>query len=214
MADDKDNFTSFLVGLDPRTRACALVGRFLQLWAAMEATMNSAIGQSLGITPDRIDILAANVPLAQKVYILRCAAQMQRDTTERKDFVEMLGKILGQSEIRNMMAHSIFTQSDDGTGVWFGRFTAKEQLKYNHEEWDIQRFEQAYERLTRYRLGVQKYQKELEFREALIRQLLQPSAHTGGIFGHGLHPAHMSASTDMAPVIAALAEEQKKDKKD
>lgn len=39
--------------LDPETRACALVGQFLQAWSAMELALRDAIGAALKIEVDK-----------------------------------------------------------------------------------------------------------------------------------------------------------------
>jgi len=145
------------LALPHRLRAPALVGTFMQYWAAMEMGVDAAIAKGLGLTGNQSYLLAPNISFIPKTHILKAVihlAGVQWDSpffeTQKAHFNSLVNEIAGASGVRNTFAHYIFAESEKSDGVQFVVVQAKGKLKFPEEEWSIQRFLDFFAKLKRW----------------------------------------------------------------
>lgn len=150
--------------LGPMTRAYALVGNFLMLWAAMESGLRRAMGKALGLDETQTAIIGANIQLRDKIHIVRTAVDLSSiyPEEERKRYKKVLRKILKYSGTRNMMAHDLFGPSTNTDGVAFNVVQAKGELQYPDVDWSIAKFEEEFERVANFANDLNKLVKQLD----------------------------------------------------
>lgn len=147
--------------LDPNVRCWALVGRFLQHWALMEAALKNAVAKALGLDLIQEAILTNNLQLRDKIHILRTAVDIAsiHPGTERVRFKKILKDIGEYSPTRNMMAHDVFAPHDDG--VKFLIIKAKGSLQFPTTNWGVKEFSEAYDKLMMFTESVEELQSKL-----------------------------------------------------
>ncbi len=117
--------------LDPKTRAFALAGRFLQSWASMEWEIGAAIATALNVNKITEYILAQNLSFTKRIFVLRCLCQISHLPDIDKEFAnKLLGAIQGTYGYRNNVAHDLFRPSDKHDGVEFMTVRARGKVSF------------------------------------------------------------------------------------
>lgn len=93
-----------------------------------------------------------------------------------------------------MLAHTYFTTLPNGN-VWFGRVTAKGELKRAYAEWTEADFAKANSNLNKQRETIDAYGAHLRYTEELAKRLEMPSSN---FYGHFVFqtPMPLAASVD------------------
>ncbi|MBS4045781.1 MAG: hypothetical protein KG075_05510 [Alphaproteobacteria bacterium] len=134
-----------LSGMPPRVMACALVGMFLQEWAFMESRLRSLVGKALGLDEMQAAILASNMQLRDKIHVARTIiGTTPLQDEKRTAYRRILQDISDYSPTRNMMAHDVFGETEDGKGVTFFVVKAKGAFSIPDTVWYFPQFEEAY----------------------------------------------------------------------
>lgn len=135
--------------LEPRIRACALVGMFLQEWSFVEARLRSIIGKALGLNQLQAAILAANMQLRDKIHVVNTIVGLTQfsNQTRSASYRVLLNEIASYSKNRNMMAHDFFAETKNGEGVSFFVIRAKGNFSLPDVTWSIEAFKDAYKKL-------------------------------------------------------------------
>lgn len=138
MTESKNPTRETFAKLDPEIRALALVGHFLQWWSMLESKLNDALGNGLRLTQLQTTIVTKNIQLRDKINILKTLVHTRGQEVERfKGALEEVSKL---SLDRNMVAHDIFMDDDDGDGVKFLVVKAKGKLAFPNTRWSIADF--------------------------------------------------------------------------
>ena len=129
--------------LDPDTRTLALVGKFLQNWALMEAKLNNVLVKALGLGDLNGVVVARNIQLRDKTKIVKTAIDMSyfSNKEEKQKYVKLIDRIADFSAKRNIVAHEFFSPSKDGETVDFIVIKANGKLMFPDEKWSIEDFE-------------------------------------------------------------------------
>jgi hypothetical protein len=178
--------------LDAETRCLALVGKFLQKWAAMEGAMHLAMQRALELDAFQAAILASNIRLWDKINILRTlVSRLPFDADKIKRFDHVLVAIGEASHKRNMIAHNAFAPSPEGEGVSFSVTKAKGKLAFADIVWGVAEFEKEYAEIERFTAGVAEIVHAIDEKEVLNKMRDAIRAHpwslysTGGLYGPG-----------------------------
>jgi hypothetical protein len=126
-----------LAATPPQIRYLALVGLFLEHWAALESTMNHAIERGFGLTMTQSAILLPDIPVSKKIQILKTLAHDSLGEAESKHYTCVLNRIRGYSELRNIVAHHCFHPDDKSDGVMFVVVKATSRLEFPVYRWSI-----------------------------------------------------------------------------
>ena len=127
--------------LSPQVRATALVGLYLKSWATMEWSLNHAIEDALHLASLEGAIVTKNIQFRDKIYILRTLVDIRIVDHDRRTAIKKrLDTIANLAADRNMVAHDMFTASEDGRGVSFFVTRAKGTLNFPETEWSMQTF--------------------------------------------------------------------------
>jgi hypothetical protein len=149
--------------LDRETRTVALVGRFLQLWSAMEVAIGRAIGTALGSNNLEQFILLKNISFTQKLNILGALCYVSRlSFDERENAKQLLTDIFNCYFRRNHVAHDQFVASKDTDGVEFIVIRARrEKVTMPSVDWSIADFESNFSEIVRFSLAIAELSKKL-----------------------------------------------------
>jgi hypothetical protein len=179
--------------LDPNVRTLALVGSFLQTWAFLENSINTALGEALGLNRLQTLIVARNVQFTAKIHILKTAVwhseKATLSDTKRTEYQKILTEIQGYSPVRNMMAHDLFMTSETTDGVEFSVIKAKGKLQFPDEIWSIEKFDTEKEKVLAWRQQVRALIEDLKgmtLNKLLAEALINPYVPTEGPFGLGV----------------------------
>jgi len=136
---------------DPETGSVALVGRFLQEWAAMELALHNALGVALSIETIKLQILCSNLRFRDKTIILRTLVDISSFAdAEKKSTKSKLKKLRDHATSRNMIAHAPFSADRAATGVEFQTVNARGKFELPNMVWTLLRFEQENRALRGY----------------------------------------------------------------
>jgi hypothetical protein len=148
--------------LDPDTRAIALVGRFLQLWAIMEAGIDQAIATGLNVTQIVQHVLGKNMDFADKIFVLRCLCSISYLLDDEKAHIEtLLNRIHGFYMNRNIVAHDMFFRSSMTDGVGFLAMRARGKISSPDIDWSVAQFEELFLSLLDFTSDLQELNKKL-----------------------------------------------------
>jgi len=137
--------------LDRDMQAPLLVGRFLQVWAAMESELSEAIATAFRLDAAQAAIVTSNISLRDKIHILRTVVHSLAITKEaKKEYDDTLVDISDCSRTRNMMAHDAFFPDHHSEGVRFFVIKAKKNLTIPREVWKPTDFYKAYRTIDGY----------------------------------------------------------------
>lgn len=132
-------------------RCFALVGQFLQGWGTMEIALNGAIGAGLKIEEVQTAIVCANITFRDKIDIVRTLVDVStfsdRDKASAKSKLRKLGN---HARRRNMVAHTAFGPTFDGTGVEFYAVKAKGEYDRSRLIWSAHKFREESRALEGY----------------------------------------------------------------
>lgn len=196
--------------LDHDTRTVALVGQFLQLWAVMEQALGGAIGAALELTHSSRFIMMANIGFLNKIYTLGAICRFSNLTTEDIDDAKnMLNQIQNLYGQRNIVAHTVFTKSDESDGVKFLAWRARGKLSFPPADWSISDFTICFDKMTEFMKGLLKLEYQLKHSKRIPANSLAallaaaPYPPTGGFPGavglaapfHPLQADHTSATS-------------------
>lgn len=123
-------FTEKVKGLDPQVAANALVGFYMQSFAAVEMSLIDCIQNSLRLTNTQRYIVESNLSFRSKINIMKTLNSFRPVTTHDKDeTLKLIERAAGHSKDRNMVAHSLFGEEQSKKGkplVFFLRTSAKD----------------------------------------------------------------------------------------
>ena len=120
-------------------RCFALIGQFLSHWAALEATINSAIQTAFSITAIQEVVLTRNMQSRDKTNVLRTVCDLcvpEPECAHYKNRLVAIGKFAAH---RNMVAHDSFAQGADG--AMFVSAKAKGKFDLPIIRWSIADFQ-------------------------------------------------------------------------
>jgi hypothetical protein len=140
-------------------RTVALVGQFLQMWAAIEIGIQYVIGEALEIKQISLSILCANMRFRDKTNIIRTLVDVSDhafDAKQKEHFKKVIRDLAEYSTIRNMIAHDPFLATDDGLGTQF--ITVKAKGNYARPEviWQPNDFREAFRKLHEFSTEIDK----------------------------------------------------------
>jgi len=154
----------------------------------MEGNLREALQKALNLTSLQAVIVASNVQLRDKIYILRTSLHLTTALSKKQSdhFNRVLINISEYSHKRNMIAHDEFMDDKKGDGVSFMAIKAKGKLKLPQEDWSIADFEEAYVTIDGFAKEIAKLTKALDG-DALADALMGEGAIStlGGLFGQG-----------------------------
>jgi hypothetical protein len=194
---------SYLEDIPLGLRCRVFVGGFLQKWAFMEADLRHALQNGLGLDPVQAAIVAANIQLRDKIGIVRTISQLEiiGSDDEKKEIEKKLIEIADYAtKNRNMMAHNMFTDSDDGA-VHFAVIRAKGKFDVSEAIWDEAKFEEASKKIEEFSVFLKELGNRLSYAK-LARLLTAPVKPTPEHEGPGLLGSlfrHSPGTPDSSP---------------
>ena len=165
--------------LPPHIRARALVGYYLQSWAYMEADLNEAVGDALGLSNLQRTIVCKNMQLSNKLHVLKCVLTLEFHPNSCAEDLKALDAISKLSADRNMIAHDMFFDDDKGNGVKFLVMKAKGKLSYPETRWSIDDFLERIKRLHELAKVITQIGKRLATRNLAPLDQWPPGAFSG-----------------------------------
>lgn len=159
------SFADQLAATPPQIRYLALVGQFMEYWAALETTINHAIEHAFGLNMTQAAILIPDIAVSKKIQMLKTLAHESLEEPEYKHYSGILNKITTYSELRNIVAHHSFHPDDKSDGVMFVVVKAKAKLEFPEYRWSIAD-------VQKHIATMRAYDKEIE---ALTPQLAEPT---------------------------------------
>lgn len=148
-----DDFGTAFESLSPHLRTVALVGQFLQQWAAIELGMQNVIGEALEIKSISLSILSANIRFRDKANILRTLIDVSDhvfDADKKEHFKKVIRELAEYSATRNMIAHDPFLATEDGLGTEFITVKAKGNFARPEIIWKAREFREAVKKLRQF----------------------------------------------------------------
>ncbi len=166
--------------LDRGARTYALVGRFFFEWALMDMQLQQALGKALSLSDINTRVVATNIQLTDKLYILRTTLHLSDgiDDERKAQFNKVLKEIGVYLRVRNMIAHSAFNEDPNGDGVSFYVIKAHGTYRTPAEDWTVARFEDEYEKIRTFAAALEDLTAEISqdvLSEALASGRLSPS---------------------------------------
>jgi hypothetical protein len=136
--------------LDPLTQSYALVGKFLNLWALVEARIDSLLEVALELTPLQRVIVCNNVPFLNKIHILKTTGDIGALKPSEKEKISRLLEKVRKFYIknRNTVAHHLFAPAKTGIGVEFLITKAKGKIEFPNAEWSDKDFDNKFEKMN------------------------------------------------------------------
>ncbi len=104
--------------MEHRLRVCALVGRYLQIFAFAEAEIDDTLAKILGLSNLQSFILGDNLPFGNKMHVLLTLLDLSYLTIKQKEeYAHVLNRMLSYaSGHRNTIAHVMFSESPVSDG--------------------------------------------------------------------------------------------------
>jgi hypothetical protein len=132
-----------LAATPPQIRCFALVGQFLNQWAALEATINNAIQTAFQITSIQEVVITRNMQFRDKINVLRTVCDLCVPEPDCAHYKNRLVAISKYSAHRNMVAHDAFhvDDADGADGVMFVSAKAKGRFELPIVRWSIAEFQ-------------------------------------------------------------------------
>ncbi len=143
MAKDIETAKRFLA-MSRGTRADALVGRYLSLYAFVEYGVNRAIALFLDTDIVSWTIITRNMGFAEKVQSLRAMNSFCDDGSQ---FNALNTRLMDHAKVRNVIAHCTFAPSKTSDGVVFMHFRASNKLAAVSDDWPVKRMLKEYQEL-------------------------------------------------------------------
>jgi hypothetical protein len=133
--------------LDPDTRCWALIGQFLQRWAALESAMHLCIQTTFKLSPTATQIICANMKVQDKLNVLRTVVSLvpfplEQTRAKNVSMLRRVGRVAGR---RNMIAHTPFRPYQKGAGVEFLHIEAKGTYDSTGVIWPEQIFKREFD---------------------------------------------------------------------
>lgn len=175
--------------LDPETRACALVGYYLNKWAVMEGALDECIRKALNLDRGQGYVLARNISFMSKVFIFRTLMNEALGEKDRKKAYDKFAiNIADLAKDRNMVAHSQFSADKTGDGVEFFVIAARSKLAFSEARWSIndtlQRVQDMVDATEK--LGeLETFFSSSSAMKAIAKSLEKTPQHFGGLGGLG-----------------------------
>ncbi len=125
--------------------AFAAVGEFLYHFAALERSMDRAIGQLAGISAKNLDVVCANLALHAKIKILRATSLVHAGASLERPFSKTISEIAELNVTRNIIAHHQFETMKGG--IKFYVLRKQTSSSPPPAKFTFVRFEQLYKRI-------------------------------------------------------------------
>jgi hypothetical protein len=152
--------------LEPSIAANALVGAFMQAFAAVELSVNYCIEEALELSFEQTTIVCANLTFRSKLHILNSINERRIcEELEKSSASKLLDSVASLSTERNMVAHSPFLHKKTKAGktaVEFLRNQASGRLKTDSIVWTIGNFEERLKKSERFHGGLLGFRDELK----------------------------------------------------
>ena len=104
--------------LDHETRAVALVGHFLQLWASLDGELVAALAAALKLTGVQGYIVGRNISFQYKIHVLGAVCSISNlEDADKEYYKRVLKDINTATWKRNTVAHDLFIPSRENDGV-------------------------------------------------------------------------------------------------
>ena len=130
-------------------RANSLIGEFMLRWSFVEYEVDKVIAEILKLNFEQSHLLSYTLSVAHKVNMLRVlinSSPLSED--DKKRFKKVICKLRKSAQVRNIVAHSMFSPSRDGTAVQFIRvITDNKKVEFPETKWNEQDFATRFNQL-------------------------------------------------------------------
>jgi len=179
--------------LEADTRAFALVGSFMGYFALLEAGIDAAIGEVLGVDGIRRAIVGRNMAYDDKIKTLRSLVDVYvGDESLKKSFDKLAVKARRFGEYRNIIAHTPFRHSSKSDGVEFLRVTATSKIDFPEMDWSVAEFVNRIDDMNTLDNDLRAIEQRMSLQRIAYALANDPSPPTaidrsvlGGLFGLG-----------------------------
>lgn len=174
-----------MIDIDPKdieVQAAFLIGNFLSHWSLLEAQINRALGEALGLSDLQRLIVTRNMQFRDKINALKACMSLMGGfdpATKITDACNQAAELANTS--RNIVAHEIFWPTEDGA-VEFGRIQAKGELKFPSVKWTLADFEAKNQKMLDLRDIIKTNMPTINLLEA-VRKSQQKPPPSQGLFG-------------------------------
>jgi len=143
-----DRLSKFLA-LERSIRTPALIGTYMMHWATVEAGLNHCIAKALGLNHLQGLIVCKNISLRDKINVLKAVINLEIWSENiSKHYIAAVNRLALLSQDRNMIAHDMFVDDDEGNGVKFLVAKAKGKLSIPDVRWTVQHFIEKWDDLV------------------------------------------------------------------
>lgn len=176
--DDEEIEKALAADDEALKHAFTAVGEFFYHFAALERSIDQVVAQLVGVRPDNIDVLSANLNFFAKVHILRATSKVQAGANLDRPFADTVNDIAKLNDTRNLFAHHQFDAVPRGV-----RFTAlyKHALKGKAEQFTFDELGSIYQRIQKCDWEVRDYSSALRgqsFNDLVAALSRQPRARS------------------------------------